>query len=113
MARGVKGLAWITRSSEYRSLYEGGTKLAGRYYVMFFRPAEGPSARIGITVSGKVGGAVVRNRAKRRTRAAVKLVLASRSPGADIVLVALARIVDAPFEGLVGDIAGLFSRIRI
>ncbi len=112
MVRDVGRAGRITRSSEYRSMYEGGTKLAGKYYVMFFRRHAGGSGRAGITVSGKVGGAVVRNRAKRRTREALRKVLATRRLEADIVLVALKRITDAPFDGLVKDIEGLLSRIK-
>lgn len=45
--------------------------------------------RVGLTVSRKVGGAVVRNRAKRRLRELVRLTLADvAKPGYDYVLVA-------------------------
>jgi len=55
------------------------------------RPAEGESspasARVGLTVSSKVGGSVVRNRIKRRLREAIRRELASL-PAVDMVLVA-------------------------
>ena len=44
-------------------------------------------ARIGITVSSKVGGAVIRNQVKRRLREAIRHELAGL-PAVDLVLVA-------------------------
>jgi len=47
-----------------------------------------PALRLGLTVSGKVGGAVVRNRMKRRFRAlARELLPESGIGGADVVLI--------------------------
>jgi ribonuclease P protein component len=65
-----------------------------------------PSAlRIGFTASKKIGGAVVRNRAKRRLRAAAAAVLPlSGRPGTDYVLVARRDTVDRPFDSLVSDL---------
>lgn len=47
-----------------------------------------PSMRLGITVTKKIGGAVVRNRMKRRFRALARALLpANGFPGADHVLI--------------------------
>ena len=47
-----------------------------------------PSVRLGLTVSRKVGGAVVRNRMKRRFRALAREVLPETGlGGADVVLI--------------------------
>lgn len=52
------------------------------------RGDEDPSVRLGLTVSKKVGGAVVRNRMKRRFRAlARELLPESGLAGADLVLI--------------------------
>jgi ribonuclease P protein component len=53
------------------------------------RSAAGPSARVGIVVSAKVGNAVVRNRVKRRLREAIRQERA-RLPAVDLVIVARA-----------------------
>ena len=48
-----------------------------------------PTVRIGFTATRKVGGAVVRNRAKRRMRAAAQAVLPQLAqPGYDYVMIA-------------------------
>jgi ribonuclease P protein component len=54
----------------------------------------GSPARVGITVSSKVGGAVVRNRVKRKLREAIRHEIAGL-PAVDLVLVARASAVRA------------------
>jgi ribonuclease P protein component len=54
-------------------------------------------ARVGITVSSKVGEAVVRNRVKRKLREAIRHELGAL-PAVDLVLVARASSVDASVE---------------
>jgi ribonuclease P protein component len=65
------------------------------------RPAEEEmkpaSARVGLTVSSKVGGSVVRNHVKRRLREAVRRELSSL-PAVDLVLVARASAARAGVE---------------
>jgi ribonuclease P protein component len=61
--------------------------------------------RLGLTASRKIGGAVERNRAKRRLRAAAEAVLPLYGrPGNDYVLVARRETLTRPFEGLIGDL---------
>lgn len=61
--------------------------------------------RIGFTVSRKVGGAVTRNRAKRRLRAAAYQVLPYRGRrGHDYVLIGRKATPTRPFDRLLGDL---------
>lgn len=53
--------------------------------------------RVGITVSKKLGGAVVRNRVRRRLREVYRLSEDKLTPGWDIVLVARSRCITADF----------------
>lgn len=56
--------------------------------------------RVGITVSKKLGHAVVRNRIRRRLREIYRLNEAQFLPGYDIVVVARTRAVEASFQEL-------------
>lgn len=66
----------------------------------------GTGVRAGFTATRKIGGAVVRNRAKRRLRAAAAALLpALGRAGTDYVLVARQATVSRDFESLKSDLA--------
>jgi ribonuclease P protein component len=76
------------------------------------RGGDGPAvARVGLTVSSKVGGSVVRNRVKRRLREAVRREL-SGLPAVDLVIVARASSVDASVEEFRGWLRRAAIRMR-
>lgn len=61
--------------------------------------------RYGLTVTKKVGNAVVRNRIRRRLREAVRTsAAASMSSGHDYVIVARRDVLDAPFAVLAAEL---------
>lgn len=69
--------------------------------------------RVGFTASRKVGNAVVRNRARRRLRAAVVDVLCGRAePGHDYVLIARAGTADRPYDALLSDLSRALDRAQ-
>lgn len=72
----------------------------------------GGAVRVGFTASRKVGNAVVRNRAKRRLRAAAAEVLARAGrPGTDYVLIARAGTCERRYVDLVSDLEAALRRI--
>jgi len=72
-----------------------------------------PAMRLGITVTKKIGGAVVRNRMKRRFRALAREILPVRGvPGADHVLIGRAGGVERDFGLLRADLEQALARVR-
>ncbi len=68
--------------------------------------------RIGITVSKKVGNAVVRNRMKRRFRAlAAEMLPEIGIAGADHVLIGRASGIERPFDDLRSDMAKALRKV--
>ncbi len=75
--------------------------------------ADGGAARVGFTVSRKVGIAVVRNRARRRLRAAAAAVLPDAGrPDHDYVLVGRAGTLTREFDDLVRDLKTALERVH-
>jgi ribonuclease P protein component len=69
-------------------------------------------ARIGYTASRKVGGAVERNRARRRLREAVRRVMPDHAAGRhDYVVIARKGTLDRPFERLLDDLVSALKRL--
>ena len=99
----------LKRSHIFRRLYS--TKgLANSYLVLYARRNRLERNEVGITVSKKLGGAVIRNRTRRRLREAYRLNETRFTPGWDIVLVARSRAVKAPFEKLVESLLSLSEK---
>ncbi len=73
----------------------------------------GGKVRVGFTASRKVGNAVVRNRAKRRLRAAAAEVLPRDGrPETDYVLIARAGTGEREYADLVADLAGALRQVE-
>ena len=73
---------------------------ANSYLVLYARRNRTCTNRVGITVSKKLGGAVVRNRVRRRLREVYRLNEERFQPGWDIVAVARSRCIHADFQKL-------------
>ncbi len=83
-------------------------------FVLLVRPRgdEDPTIRLGITVSKKVGGAVVRNRMKRRFRELAREVLpAAGIAGADHVLIGRGGGIERPFAELRAELERALARL--
>lgn len=82
----------LSRSSDFQRIYRQGRSTASRFLVVYsFRrsadvSSEGP--RLGLSVSKKLGGAVVRNRVKRLLREAFGSVREQLAEDHDFVLIA-------------------------
>lgn len=69
--------------------------------------------RIGFTVTKKIGGAVVRNRMKRRFRALAAEILPQKGfAGADHVMIGRGKGIERDFGQLRTELAGALDRLR-
>jgi ribonuclease P protein component len=67
---------------------------------------------VGFTATKRIGGAVVRNRAKRRLREAARLLLPAHGrPGHDYVFIARQGAADRPWERLLDDVKSALIRL--
>jgi len=97
----------LSRSSEFRRIYRQGSSTASRFLVLysFRRPAEtgaeGP--RLGLSVSKKLGGAVVRNRVKRLLREAFQGCAGHLAEEYDLVVIARPQLLELVARESAGD----------
>ncbi len=89
----------LKKNHIFRKLYAS-KGVANSYFVLYARPNRSERNYVGITVSKKLGHAVVRNRTRRRIREIYRLHEEAFLPGWDIVVVARTRAVDAQFPKL-------------
>jgi len=79
----------ITRSADFDRVYRSGRSHATKLFVLHAFPrGDEEVARLGLSVSRKVGGAVERNKVKRLLKEAFTAKLHEIKPGTDIVVVA-------------------------
>ncbi len=90
----------LKKNSDFRRLYAKGKSSANRCLALYCRRNRGAVNRMGYTVSAKLGGAVVRNRVRRRLREIARLSAPRLKTGWDIVVVARSRAVAADYREL-------------
>ena len=67
-------------------------------YVIHYRPNEFEYTRVGISVSSKLGNAVVRNLVKRQIRSICDMLIDYNSQSFDIVIIAKANFLNRSFD---------------
>jgi len=76
--------------------------------------ADDAPARLGFTVTRKVGNAVVRNRARRRLKEAARLLLRVRPlTGVDLVLIGRDATSTRPFAALQDDLRRALTKVGV
>ena len=96
----MKAAVTLKKNHEFRRLYQKGASAVGGAMVVYCRKNRLGHGRLGVTVSTKLGGAVVRNRARRRLREVYRLNSPRLRQGWDIILVARGRTLTASWKEL-------------
>ena len=96
----MKKATTLKMNYEFRRVYNKGKSGVSPFLVVYARPNRGGKNRLGVTVSTKLGKAVVRNRVRRRLREIYRLSQPEMKQGYDIVLVARTRAVTATYREL-------------
>jgi ribonuclease P protein component len=90
-----------------------GKSYAHPLIILIASPNERSNSRFGISASKAVGGAVSRNRAKRRIRAAIQSCLAAVKDGWDILLIARAPLLKAEWPQVCEAVHAVLKRAHL
>lgn len=100
----------LLKHADFQRVYQNGRRqFTGNMTVFFLRrPEEGAASsgpRVGLTVGKVLGGAVERNRIKRRMREAVRLSSSACNGPVDVVFNPRKSVLGLPFSDLVSEVA--------
>ena len=103
----------LKKNHEFKRLYNKGKNAASHCAVVYCRRNGRKENRLGVTVSTKIGGAVQRNRIRRRLKEIYRLNEGSLSTGYDVVIVARMRSRYATYSELEASVMSLFRKLNI
>ena len=95
-------LTMLSRPADFARLQEGGVPRTHPLLVGRFLRTDLETTRFGFAIGRRVGGAVVRNRVRRRIREALRVMAPSFQPGWDVLIIARPKLVGADHDALVG-----------
>jgi ribonuclease P protein component len=97
----------LVRRGEFDAVYRAGKRRSSSYFTVFFRANQLPQNRFGFSIKKALGGAVVRNRIRRRTREVVRCNRLEIAAGWDIVIHPKSVVARAEFAALSADLVRL------
>jgi ribonuclease P protein component len=103
----VRAYEPLRRGGDFARVTRRGRRCAGTYLTCFV--ADGRRrTRVGITISASIGGAVVRNRLRRRIKAILDRSPLDAPPWRDIVFIARPGAGELPYPALADEVARVF-----
>ena len=104
----------LLKHADFDRVYKQGRRQFAQHMTVFYlaRARDDGGLRVGFTLSKALGGAVQRNRMKRRLREAVRLNGVLRNLAADIVINPKRSLLTAEFSELQNEVAKAFEVIE-
>ena len=103
----------VKENYEFRRIYRKGKSAVSPQLVIYCQRNRRGHSRLGVSVSTKLGCAVVRNRVRRRLREIYRLHEDRFAPGYDIVVVARVRAVHSSYAVLERDFLRLAKKLQL
>lgn len=101
------------RSSDFRRVYDNGTRFSGPLFAAFCLANQQPvGPRVGFTTPRALGRAVRRNRIRRRIREAVRMELRLVAPIWDIVINPRKAALEASWDQVQKEVRKLLTRLQ-
>jgi ribonuclease P protein component len=103
-------LVMLSRPDDFAALQGQGAVRSNPLLVIRIRRTDLEETRFGLSTGRKLGGAVVRNRVRRRLREALRVMAPSLQPGWDVLIIARPPVMAADHEALTGALQSLLRR---
>lgn len=103
----------LSRPRDFEALQREGTMRSNALLTARFRRTDLDTTRFGLSTGRRLGGAVTRNRARRRLREALRAMAPSFQPGWDVLIIARPALVEAEHEALVGTLRRLLEKAGV
>jgi ribonuclease P protein component len=103
----------LTRSEDFKRVRRSGKSYAHPLVVLIVQAHEQPRVKVGVAAGRTVGPAVIRNRAKRLLREAMRTLVPNIASNLDLILIARAGLGDATLEETRRALLNLLQRAKI
>jgi ribonuclease P protein component len=94
---------------EFDAVYRTGKRRSNSHFTVFFRANQMPQSRFGFSIKKAIGGAVVRNRIRRRVREVVRCHRQEIPQGWDFVIHPKKAVARAAFAVVTADLLKLMG----
>jgi len=102
----------LVRRAEFDAVYRAGKRRSSSHFTVFFRANELPKSRFGFSIKKELGGAVVRNRIRRRLREMVRGQRTEIPTGWDIVIHPKSAVSKAPYRALAAELLQMLQSVE-
>jgi ribonuclease P protein component len=109
-AQALRAAERIRRRPDFERVYSAGARVQGRFMTVMVLRTGGPTTRLGVAATRKLGSAVDRNRAKRLAREVFRRQKVAA--GLDVVVIPRREMLNAPFASLEADYRAALDRGR-
>lgn len=109
----MKAAVTVKENYEFRRIYRRGKSAVSPYMVVYCLKNRAGGSRLGVTVSKKLGHAVVRNRVRRRIRELYRLNRDKMLPGWDIIVVGRGRSAAGDFQKMTAAYLDCLKRLSL
>ncbi len=103
----------VKENRDFRRIYRKGRSAVSPCMVVYCQKNRQGRSRLGVTVSTKLGHAVVRNRVRRRLREIYRLNLSRTQSGYDVIVVARIRAAHTPYQKLEREYLSLLGKLGL
>jgi len=104
----------LRKNEHFQAVFQRGTSAANKQFVLYSARQEGQAAfRAGISVSKKIGNAVIRNRVKRLIREAVARLENAIPKGVDLVIIARPGVESMSLESIEQSLLHVMKRAKV